>query len=270
MTEDKDYDRAVELHMESLALRRQLGDKAGIARTLQNLGHVKMSQGKWSEASSLTEEAHAIYREMDSPAVAYTLYVLAMIAAEQDDLGLAQARFEECLDTSRKSRYDWLTAWTLQGLGSLLYRRQEYEHATRTFTDAHVMFVQLGDSLGTAHALVSLAREAQRVSDYQEAARLYNQALAVGHELDNKGLIGGCLAGFAGLVAQKGQARKAATLFGSAEKVFGQFSTSLQREQMTLGLDEAKATLGPAEWEAAWAEGEAITIEDALALALSL
>ena len=65
--------------------------------------------------SGIFQTPPSIAQEMGSPAVAYTMYVLAMIASGQGDYPLAQARFEKCLQTSRKVRNDWLTAWALHG-----------------------------------------------------------------------------------------------------------------------------------------------------------
>jgi len=267
MTLDRDYEQAVQLHMESLALRRQIGDKAGIARTLQNLGMVEMSRGNWSEASTLTEEAHAIYREMGSPMVAYTLYVLAMVAAGQGNYDLSRARFEECLEIARQLQNDWLTAWALHGFGNLLYDAQEYEQANRALAEALDLFTKLGDKLGEAQALVSRGREAQRTANYSEAKRLYGQALALGRELDNDGILGSYLAGMAGLAAAAGQHRLAALLFAQADKLLSSVSTGIEREQMTLGLDTARAALNADEWGAAWEEGRAMPVQEAIALA---
>jgi predicted ATPase/DNA-binding SARP family transcriptional activator len=268
MTLDKDYDKAVDLHLQSLDLRRELGDKLGIARTLQNLGFIKMHQTKWDEASALTQEAHFLYCELGNQSgIAYTVYVLAMIAAEQHETELARARFAECLQISRKMRNDWLTAWALQGLGSLLYSVGEYEEAERTLTEALDMFADLGDKLGTAHALASLGREMHRKSDYEAARHRYGESLALGVELENEGVIGSCLGGFAGLAAASGEPRRAAMLFGCAQKTLEHLSTNLEREQMTLGIDIAQAALTPQEWETAWGEGQLLSPQEAITLA---
>jgi predicted ATPase/DNA-binding SARP family transcriptional activator len=267
MTLDRDYDLALHLHMESLALRRQIGDKVGIARTLQNIGMLEMSRGNWSEASTLTEEAHAIYDELGSPAVAYTLYVLAMVASGQGNYDLSRSRFEECLEIARRLQNDWLTAWALHGFGNLLYDAKEYEEANRALAEGIDLFVRLGDKLGEAQALISLGREAQRTNAYAEAISLYSRALALGRELDNEGILGSYLAGMAGLAAAAGQPSVAAMLFGHADKLLGNVSTGIQREHMTLGLDIARAALDPPEWEVAWEEGRTMPWQDAIALA---
>ena len=271
MISDSDYEQAVQLHMESLELRRQIGDKAGIARTSQNLGHVKMQQAKWEEASALTQEAHAIYLEMDSPAIAYTSYVLAMIAWGQADTQAALERFEECLEVCRKTHNGWLTAWALHGLSELLYGRQQYDESNRALDEAQGMFAELGDKLGMANALVSKGREAYRVLDYVQADRLYREALELGRQLDNHEIIGSCLAGFAGLAGANGGCTKPLYSFGCAEALLLSQSTSLERTTMTLNMVEVRSRLNaeePGAWDRLWDEGMATEWQHALEIAL--
>ena len=118
--------------------------------------------------------------------------------------------------------------------------------------------------------LVVRAREAQRLHDYEAADRTYRDALALGLDLENQGVIATCIAGFAGLATKTGHYREAALLFGCAGKLLSEVSTSLEREQMTFGLDEARASLGDEVWQVAWAEGEAMPMQEAIALAQSM
>jgi tetratricopeptide (TPR) repeat protein len=271
MIADSDYEQAVQLHTESLELRRQIGDKAGIARTSQNLGHVKMQQAQWEEAYALTQEAHAIYLEMDSPAIAYTSYVLAMIAWGQADTQAALERFEECLEVCRKTHNGWLTAWALHGLSELLYVRQQYDESNRALDEAQGMFAELGDKLGVANALVGRGRAAYRILDYVQANRLYREALELGRQLDNHSIIGSCLAGFAGLAGANGDLRKAALLFGCAEALLLSQSTSLERSTLTLNMVEVRSRLNaeePGAWDRLWEEGMATEWQRALEIAL--
>src|SRR4029453_18379222 len=59
-----DYETARSLHEESLAIRRQLGDRRGIAASLHNLGLVAHRQGDHAAARSLYEESLTTHREL--------------------------------------------------------------------------------------------------------------------------------------------------------------------------------------------------------------
>ena len=52
------------LHEESLSIRRELGDRAGIASCLTNLGSIALEQGEYGSARALLTEGLAIRREL--------------------------------------------------------------------------------------------------------------------------------------------------------------------------------------------------------------
>jgi tetratricopeptide (TPR) repeat protein len=77
----RDYPAARALHEESLALYREIGDKAGIASCLNNLGNVAREQGNYPAARALYEESLTLYREIgDKRGIAECLARLGGVA----------------------------------------------------------------------------------------------------------------------------------------------------------------------------------------------
>src|SRR3712207_5968669 len=62
------YGGAAGLCEESLALGRDLGDKAGIAESLLNLGRAARYQGDYARATALFEESLALARDLGDKA----------------------------------------------------------------------------------------------------------------------------------------------------------------------------------------------------------
>src|SRR5438045_2261738 len=62
--EQGDYTAARPLYEQSLAIRRELGDKGDIAGSLNNLGIVAYAQGDYASARPLYGESLAIRREL--------------------------------------------------------------------------------------------------------------------------------------------------------------------------------------------------------------
>src|SRR5438105_4121141 len=84
------YGRAV--YQDSLAIRRELGDRPGIAASLNNLGLVAFEQGDYPAARALYEESLAIRRELgDRRGIALSLGNLGTVAFEQGDHLAARA-----------------------------------------------------------------------------------------------------------------------------------------------------------------------------------
>ncbi|MFT3895750.1 MAG: hypothetical protein QM730_29375 [Anaerolineales bacterium] len=69
---------------ESLMIRRQLGDKAGLALSLNTLADVVLDEGKFSDARPLLDESLEINRELgDQTAIAYLIEDYAGLAAAE-------------------------------------------------------------------------------------------------------------------------------------------------------------------------------------------
>jgi predicted ATPase/DNA-binding CsgD family transcriptional regulator len=117
-----DYERAVALSEGSLALYRELGDRRGIALSLQPLGNVAWSRGNMAVARALKEEALALHRELgDIGYVALSLFSLALLDSSQGEYARARALFEESLAIDRKLHNKRGVAHTLSQLAQLLF-----------------------------------------------------------------------------------------------------------------------------------------------------
>src|SRR4029079_2482659 len=62
--EQGEYVTGRALHEQNLAILREIGDKEGIARTLESLGTISWLQSRYAEARALYEESLSIRREM--------------------------------------------------------------------------------------------------------------------------------------------------------------------------------------------------------------
>ena len=112
------YTRGAVLAQESLALFRGLGDRGGIALSLDRLGMAAWRRGDFAAARVLMEEALALFRARD--------------------------------DQSR-------VAWSLWTLGLLNTKQGEYTRACALFEDSVTLFKQLGHKRGLAAALTQWA-----------------------------------------------------------------------------------------------------------------
>src|SRR5207248_4792006 len=89
---------------ESLTLCRELGDKAGIAFSLYQLGELAMTTGNPIMARMRTEEALALWREVgDKEGIAWALLNLAWFVSDQGEYARAHALLEESLAMHRAS-----------------------------------------------------------------------------------------------------------------------------------------------------------------------
>jgi DNA-binding CsgD family transcriptional regulator len=84
-----DFGAARSLHEQSLAIRREVGDRRGIATTLGDLGDVAHQQADYATARALREESLALWQQLEDPwGLAYALEGFAELASVQDAPGL--------------------------------------------------------------------------------------------------------------------------------------------------------------------------------------
>jgi non-specific serine/threonine protein kinase len=229
-----DMASAKSLHEESLAIRRRLNDRHGIAGSLNNLGNVAEYRGDHREARLHYQNSLAIHREsQDDWGVATVLYNLGYVAWHEGDDAAARLLYEESLAIGRQIADRWVISWNLAGLADV----------------------------------------AQGQGDTHAARLLHEQCLTTTWELGDLGRIAPSLEGLAGLAAAEGHSERALRLAGAAARQRGSFGSRgypSEQEQITLWLAPAWRALSEEAGRAAWAEGQAMSTEQAVVYALQL
>ena len=94
----RDYERAQALLTESLGLLRSVGDRQGIASTLNNLAETASSLGDTATAMGLYRESHSLALEGGNRLyAAIAMENLAALTQLQGEDGVARTRFREAL-----------------------------------------------------------------------------------------------------------------------------------------------------------------------------
>lgn len=129
----------------------------------------------------------------------------------------------------------------------------------------------LGNRGRIAYSLDGLGRVAWSRADYGLARSLQAQALAIRREAGSPFSLAHTLEAFVILAAMQQQAERAAKLFGAAEpfhEVLCYSMLPIWRAEHERTVNSARAQLGEAAFATAWAEGGAMTMEQAIAYAL--
>jgi predicted ATPase/class 3 adenylate cyclase len=221
------------LHEEGLAIWRQLGDKWGMATSLNNLGMVARSQGDSPSARALYEESLAIKRELgDQWGMGASLNNLGNLAADQGDFPASRPLHEESLAIWRKLGDRGGIATALENLGHVAYEQGDLASARALLLESLTMRRQLGDKLGIVVSLEMLAAVA--------------------------GLLGAPL--------------RAARIWGVTERLRAQTGSSLRSKDRSRHDQHVAAVRAAASdnagFDRAWQEGAALTVEQAIELAL--
>jgi len=231
-----DYQRSATLVEESMALFRELGDETGIAASLFHLGQISVHAGDRERAKALRLEAEELRKVLvDRQASGTLLIFLGMAAQNEGDHAQGVALFEEGLTLNR----------------------------------------ELGDLRGTAMCLTGLGVSALDRRDPIQAAALYEEDIRILQQLKDKtGTVYG-LRGMACVSALRGEAARAARLWGAAEALGENIRLPLSAFDRSHPdyehlIDGVRSRLDDeAAWEAAREEGQAMTPDEALEYALA-
>jgi predicted ATPase/class 3 adenylate cyclase len=258
---------------ESLDIWRELGDPYGLAEAVHFYGHLIFDLQLYSRAGELFQESLALYDREEDDIYRTTLIAdLGLVAYHEGDTAGARSWWERSLAHFRDRGVRDGTAATLLRLGDLDRLDGDFERAAAQYREALALFRELGENLEVAGALHKMGQVTLRAGDSAQAARLFRESLALQSKYRNQQGIVECLAGLAGAMAASLEAERAVTLFGAATIILHRLGAPISPADQAV-WQEQEATLrqkiDPQAWAAAWANGQALTVEQAVALALS-
>ncbi|HET9000843.1 MAG TPA: adenylate/guanylate cyclase domain-containing protein [bacterium] len=228
-----DYERAKAFASEGLAIARDLGDKWNGAFLEASLGIVAMRQMVYRDATKHTEEAVRLAREAgDKWRLSICLNQQGIVARFQGNLGLAGDLHKEALSLSEDTADPAIISYTLRWIGFVALQQGDYQYAVEVFMES-----------------LRLSREAG-----------YRVTILM------------CLLGLADVFSALKQDDRAARLFAAAEALraaIGHLLAPQDQAEYEGLLASARSRLGAAPFAAAWAEGRAMTLEQAIDYALA-
>jgi tetratricopeptide (TPR) repeat protein len=265
--------RAAAAHYEeSLALWRALDDRQGIARALHSLGGVAAGQGDPSAAAARYAESLRLYEALgDQAGVASILGSLGDAAIEQGDFARARAHYEESRALWRALGNDEGVAAKLLDFGELAYLQGDYSGAHSLWAEGLAQMRDRGYVKYTSYALGLLGQAAYRLGDTEQAAAQFRESLQIARDLGDPRRIGRCLAGLALVAARQGAGERAARLLAANEALYvahGIRRSAPWQAEHDRDVAACRAAVDPSTWQAAWAAGEALSLEQAVAYAL--
>jgi predicted ATPase len=270
--EQGDYTASRFHHEESLAIKRELGDRSGTAGSLNNLGNVARIEGDFISARSLYEEALAINRELGNRAwEAINLGNLGNVAYGQGDYASSCLLHGKSLTIKRELGDKQGIAVCLSNLGLVAYEQGEYTSASSLLEQSLAIHRELSDRQGTALCLSNLALVNAEQGNYALARSLLEESLIMRRDLADKHGILESLEGLASVAANEQHWKRSARLWASAEALRETIGSPLppnERERYDRAIAAAREAAGAAIFAAEWEKGRALTMEQTIAFAL--
>jgi predicted ATPase/class 3 adenylate cyclase len=266
-----EYEKSRVLLEESHALFAAEGDQAGAALALAGLGYAAIGRDA-SAAVALCRDALALARRTGERWIAAdALNNLGCALEDTDTFAAARDAHEEALALRREIGELEGVAASLNNLAWLAVRQGDIEYAEPLAEEGFALARARGDQWAIAVGWFLLARVALGRGDVARAAVLARKTLSLCAELGYREHMVVSFELLAAITAAAGDGPRAAQLRGAAQAGYDSVIdpvTPWEEPFLARHLDDARAALGEAEWQAFFAAGRAMTRDAAVAYAL--
>jgi predicted ATPase/class 3 adenylate cyclase/DNA-binding XRE family transcriptional regulator len=268
-----DYERSRRLSQEGFALYRQIGEHWGMGLTLNNLGLAAKDQGEHDRAGTLFEESLVQFRAIGYlRGIALTLNNQGHLALDQADYQRAAALCTEALAIFRELGEQWSAALALDNLGRAAHYQGDAGHAAALCEEGLTLFRSTGDRHGVVNALNGLGDLARDRGNLAQARAQYQESLALNREVGNQAGFAASLEGLGSVALAQGQLARAGRLLAAAQALRQHIGAPLppsRRAEVERSWSAVRVGLEPTAYTATQAEGQAMTLEQAITYALN-
>jgi len=258
---------------EAVAIARELGDKHLLGLGLE-LYAIASSIIKADDTPAAAKEGLEIFRELKyNPGMWMAYSILATWEGRHGNfqesekyVALAQARMK---GGSLSIQVGFLNLG--MGLGARFQGR--FDRAQQYFEEGLRIFKHIGHKGMIAASSSEIAHTQRAMGNYTEAKKTYRETIKVFQDYGNRPGVAHQLECFAMIAVAEEEPQRAAKLFGAAEAIreaTGHKPTDEEQAEESQFTSRLRAMLTEAEFNALWAVGRSMTMEQAIEFALGL
>jgi predicted ATPase/DNA-binding SARP family transcriptional activator len=270
---ESDYAQAAALYQESYTLFQQSQVRWGEGLNLYRLGTVVLAQGDVTRGTTLLHASWQIFRDLgDKGSEAAVRVSLSGLARDLGEYRRAVEHAQAGLQLYQEVGNKHGVAWALSVLADTAQLEGDSGQARSYFEAGVALARESGNKLSIAAERRHLGIMARDTGDYERAMTFACERLALIRNIGNKENIIECLEELAATATLQNRATYAARLWGAVERVREAIghprALAMERARFDRIVANARSSLDEAVWASAWAEGRAMTLEQAVAYAL--
>ena len=268
-----DNAHAIVYSEQAAAVARQLGDKALLAAALgqELLGRTFLAD--MTGTGELATECLAIARQSgDKSAIGLAQAMLGQVLAlRSHDFEVGRKDAEQGISFLKEGGNPWLAAMTILSLGMAAKFLGNYGEARLRFLDSLPMFREMGDKHRINIIYSELAHIKRYEGQYANAELLYRETILQWQTLGHRGAVANQLECFAYIAKAREQVERAVRLLGTAQVLREKIDmpmSSAEQVEYDREVADLRAHTDEKFFAAAWGEGRAMSMEQAIAYAL--
>jgi tetratricopeptide (TPR) repeat protein len=257
---------------EAIAIARELGDKHMLGIGLEMYANAS-AMIKADDTITAAQEGLEIFRELnDSTGLEMAYSNLARWAAIHGDFEESEKYVALARASMKAGAIRMQSGFLNMGMGIGARTQGRYEVAQHHFEEGLRIFKHIGHK-GMIAALNSEIAHTQRAfGNFAEAKQTYFETIKVYQDYGNRPAVAHQLECFAMIAIVEEEPPRAAKLFGAADairEVTGHKPTDEEAAEEAQFISRLRAMLSETEFNALWAEGKSMTMEQAIQLALA-
>jgi adenylate cyclase len=199
-----DYAKALDHFQKSMNICESIGDKTGIAATLNNTGMIYCDQGDLLKCMDYFKRSLKLYEELgNKPCIANLLNNIGSIYGEQGEYPKAVFHFQKAMLIYEEVGDRNGLAISLNNIGSI-YREEGDLNEALDFSERSLKIQEeIGDRSKISNSLVNIGMVYAQLNDHLKALDHFQRSLKVSEAIDNKRLMAMAYVSLAGLDHQK-------------------------------------------------------------------
>ena len=258
---------------ESVALYRQSQDRRGLSFALVVLAYPLEFLGERAKAEAVLQESYAIARaEQDTYVLCRALNRLARVIADlYDDHQLSQAYVEESIRLAREAGLRSQEAQALEIMGLIAGRRNDYDEARAYLERSLGVYEEIGAPFNAILEKSNLAHLERKLGQHARALEYYRETIVAFRDIGQTGAVAHQLECFGFIALEQNKRELALQLFAAADGLREKSSTPMtpdEQIEFDAQLARVRERLNPSRFASIWAQGAAMTMQQAIELAL--
>jgi predicted ATPase/class 3 adenylate cyclase len=257
---------------EAIQIARQLGDQFMLGYSLEMYSNASIFI-KAEDSLSTAQEGLEIFAALnDTAGLAMAYSNLSRWAAINSNYDESQKYLALLQEISRDIPVSFQSGILLLGLASNARFLGQLETAKKQFETGLKMFEHVGHKGFMAVMTAEIAHVERAMGNYSSAKNTYRETIRIFQDHGNRPAVAHQLECFAMIAIVEEEPQRAAKLFGAAEairEVTGHKPTDEEEAEESQFMSRLRSMVPEAEFNALWAEGRALTMEQAIQLALN-
>lgn len=195
------------------------------------------AKGDYQQALALTEEALAIYQQLkDEPNMIKAYNNVGSEQQSLGNFKIAASNYLTALELAEKLKDNQMRRLLYNNLSSVFMSLDETQRSLEYANRGYELARQLNDKFSMASSLINVAAAEAQLGHYNQSFEKYHEVIALGKQLNDMTIILDGLLNLASIDSEKGRNQQALDLFYEARNITDTFQAPEHRMYALMGL----------------------------------